>query len=153
MGSGQDPTVSTGSALSLPLTEDTTFAYGQLALAVVTVRLGLSPAETLSAQRDAALICARHAAIYLAHTVFGFSHVRTASAFGRRRSTTAYACRAVEEARAKDKDLDRFLDDCAQSLRTLPRLEPRAGVDRTFEADETKKPLFVLTRRMRHEQD
>jgi len=62
---------------------------------------------------------ARQTAMYLAHVAFGMSLGRVAQAFGRDRSTVAYACRIIEEHRDED-DFDDCLDRLEEFLRAAP---------------------------------
>lgn len=62
---------------------------------------------------------ARQTAMYLAHVAFGMSLGRVAQAFGRDRSTVAYACRVIED-RREDGDFDDCLDQLEEFLRAAP---------------------------------
>ena len=62
---------------------------------------------------------ARQLAIYLTHIAFELSLSRTAAAFGRDRSTAAYACHKVED-RRDDQKFDDFLDELEACLRSAP---------------------------------
>jgi len=62
---------------------------------------------------------ARQAAMYLTHIAFGMSYGRVANAFGRDRSTVAYACRVIED-RRDDQDFDAHLDTLEEFLRAAP---------------------------------
>ncbi len=62
---------------------------------------------------------ARQTAMYLAHIAFGMSLGRVAQAFGRDRSTVAYACRVIED-RREDGDFDDCLDQLEEFLRAAP---------------------------------
>ncbi len=65
-------------------------------------------------RRQAAAALARQSAMYLAHVVFGLSLTEVGRAFGRDRTTAAYACGRVENLR-DDPALDAILDalECA----------------------------------------
>jgi chromosomal replication initiation ATPase DnaA len=69
---------------------------------------------------------ARQTAMYLSHIAFGMSLGRVAQAFGRDRSTVAYACRMIED-RREDDDFDDCLDRLEEFLRAAPPrpLRPR----------------------------
>ena len=62
---------------------------------------------------------ARQLAIYLTHIAFELSLSRTAAAFGRDRSTAAYACHKVEDRRDGQR-FDDFLDESEACLRSAP---------------------------------
>ena len=62
---------------------------------------------------------ARQAAIYLTHVAFELSLGRVAQAFGRDRSTAAYACHKIED-RRDDPAFDQWMDDLEACLRTAP---------------------------------
>ncbi len=66
---------------------------------------------------------ARQTAMYLTHVAFGMSLGRVANAFGRDRSTVAYACRIIEDHR-EDRDFDDDLERLEEFLRAAPS-EPR----------------------------
>lgn len=61
----------------------------------------LSPDETLrpGRRRAASLIRARHIIIYLAHTNLGLSNVDIAAQMSTSRTSIAYACQRIEDAR------------------------------------------------------
>ncbi|GBF57544.1 chromosomal replication initiator protein DnaA [Candidatus Phycosocius bacilliformis] len=62
---------------------------------------------------------ARQTAMYLTHVAFGLSLHRVAIAFGRDRSTVAYACHLIED-RRDDPHLDDMLDQLEAALRAAP---------------------------------
>jgi chromosomal replication initiation ATPase DnaA len=62
---------------------------------------------------------ARQTAMYLVHIAFGMSLGRVAQAFGRDRSTVAYACRVIED-RREDGEFDDCLDQLEEFLRAAP---------------------------------
>ena len=80
-------------------------------------------AELVAASRrtpDAAF--ARQSAMYLAHVTFGLSYAAVGRAFGRDRTTAAYACRLIEERRddpAVDAVLGLLENGCARLRRRL----------------------------------
>lgn len=57
---------------------------------------------------NASAALARQCAMYLAHVVCGASYTQIGAAFGRDRTTVAYACRRVEELRERP-DMDGLL--------------------------------------------
>ena len=59
-------------------------------------------------RRAPAAAFARQSAMYLAHVAFGLSFTEVGRAFGRDRTTAAYACRLIEE-RRDDPALDAVL--------------------------------------------
>ena len=75
-----------------------------LATALVAYALGLKTEDVFSAvfssgRGSRAAVQARHIAIYLTHAGLGMSLARVSRAFGRDRSTVAYACHVVEDRR------------------------------------------------------
>jgi hypothetical protein len=66
---------------------------------------------------------ARQVAMYLTHVAFGLSLQRVATAFGRDRSTVAYACSLIED-RRDDPYLDDMLDQLEAALRAAPAPAP-----------------------------
>lgn len=73
--------------------------------AAFAVPIGELIAET---RRAPATAFARQSAMYLAHVAFGLSFTEVGRAFGRDRTTAAYACRLIEEQR-DDPALDAVL--------------------------------------------
>lgn len=69
---------------------------------------------------------ARQVAMYLCHVAFELSLARVASAFGRDRSTVAYACHAVED-RREEASFDRWIAELEGMLREAP--PPERGAD------------------------
>lgn len=65
----------------------------------------------------------RQVAMYLLHIAFGISLARVAQAFGRDRSTAAYACQKVEDAR-EDPTFDSRLCALEDALRSTPAPVP-----------------------------
>ena len=65
---------------------------------------------------------ARHVGIYLAHVIYGLSLVGVGLGFGRDRTTVAYACRMVEDAR-DDPAFDAALVGLEISARILLDLQ------------------------------
>lgn len=95
-------------------------ARARLALQTVAYALQV-PAEQIDAptRGTSQASLARQVAIYLTHVAFEMSLARTAAAFGRDRSTAAYACHRVED-RRDDPQFDSFLDDLEACLRAAP---------------------------------
>lgn len=81
--------------------------------AAFTVPLGELRAST---RRRASVALARQSAMYLAHVAFGLSFTEVGRAFGRDRTTAAYACRRIEDRRA-DMGLDTALAELEHALR------------------------------------
>ncbi len=61
---------------------------------------------------------ARQVAMYLAHTVCGYSLTHVGTIFGRDRTTVAHACAVIEECR-EDRDFDRAVEMLERSTRIL----------------------------------
>lgn len=95
-------------------------ARARLALQTVAYALQV-PAEEIDAptRGSSRASLARQVAIYLTHVAFEMSLARTAAAFGRDRSTAAYACHRIED-RRDDPHFDAFLDDLEACLRAAP---------------------------------
>lgn len=66
---------------------------------------------------------ARQVAMYLTHVAFGLSIARVGIAFGRDRSTVAYACHSIED-RRDTAEFDDLLDQLEASLRAAPSPVP-----------------------------
>jgi hypothetical protein len=72
-----------------------------------------------SSRRSADVAFARQSAMYLAHVAFGLNYSEVARAFGRDRTTAAYACQLVEQ-RRDDPTIDALLgllEDACCTLR------------------------------------
>ena len=67
-------------------------------------------------RRRASVALARQSAMYLAHVTLGLTFAEVGRAFGRDRTTAAYACRRIEDRRA-DIRLDAALAELEQILR------------------------------------
>lgn len=75
-------------------------AAAQLSAAVTSFALNVEPDDIFGDLRGSADVAlARHVAMYLCHVGFELSLARVAVAFGRDRSTVAYACHAIEDRR------------------------------------------------------
>jgi hypothetical protein len=71
---------------------------------------------------------ARQSAMYLAHITFGLNYAEVGRAFGRDRTTAAYACRLIEERRddpAVDAVLGALENACGALRRRLSGQVPR----------------------------
>ena len=80
------------------------------------------PVEDIAAptRRSAQAALARQVAMYLAHVAFELPLARVGYAFGRDRTTAAYACHRVED-RRDDARFDTVLDALEDGLRALPQ--------------------------------
>lgn len=95
-------------------------ARARLAVQAVAYGLGVAPEDIDAPTRGSSRAAfARQLAIYLTHISFELSLARTAAAFGRDRSTAAYACHRIED-RRDDADFDSFLDELETCLRCAP---------------------------------
>lgn len=83
------------------------------------------PVEEIAAptRRSARVALARQVAMYLAHVAFELSLARVGDAFGRDRTTAAYACHRVED-RRDEPGFDDFLDALEACLRAAPAPAP-----------------------------
>ena len=92
-----------------------------LAAGVVAYATGVPLQEVLAPSRGTAYAAkARQAAMYLTHVAFEMSLGRVAIAYGRDRSTVAYACQQIEE-RRDDAQVDEWLHALERSLRRTPQ--------------------------------
>lgn len=99
-----------------------------LAAALTSYALGLKLEAILSPERGRPIEArARHIAIYLTHVALGMSLARVARAFGRDRSTVAYACHLIED-RRDDSDFDDWLDQLAVGLSSVVLLSEAPAV-------------------------
>lgn len=72
----------------------------RLAMAIVAAMAGLNVDALVDLRRSTAPVAtARQTAMYLAHVGLGLPQADVAQAFGRDRSTVAYACRRIEDLR------------------------------------------------------
>jgi chromosomal replication initiation ATPase DnaA len=67
---------------------------------------------------------ARQVAVYLCHIGYEWSLARVAAAFGRDRSTVAYACHAIED-RREEAHFDLWIAGLEAMVRVAPRREVR----------------------------
>ena len=80
-------------------------------IAAVAATFGVAPADILSQSRHAAIVEARHAAMYLARTLIGTSLPAIAQAFERaHHATVLHAVRKIEARRATCVDTAARLD-------------------------------------------
>lgn len=107
-------------------------AVAELAAGVACYGLGVRPEEILGDERGSVEVAfARQVAMYLCHTAFELSLTRVAVAFGRDRSTVAYACHAIEDRRADGQfdlwigALEALLCDPPSPTRAAPALRGR----------------------------
>ena len=99
-------------------------ARAHLAQSAVAFAFNVSPQELVApTRRSPRAAFARQVAMYLAHITFELPLNRVAMAFGRDRSTAAYACHKIEDER-DDRDFDARLDALEECLRCAP--EPQA---------------------------
>lgn len=96
-------------------------ARARLAIAAAAYAFG-EPLDAVTAEARGGrrqLAHVRQVAMYLAHVGFGMNLNRVALAFGRDRSTAAYACHKIEDER-DDPVLDSRLDALEDCLRAAP---------------------------------
>lgn len=98
----------------------------QLAVGLVAYALKLSPGDLLADKRGAAAVAyGRQIAMYVVYVGFGISLARVATAFGRDRSTVAYACHLIED-RRDEPVFDLWLDSLEAALRDAAKLASSA---------------------------
>ena len=73
---------------------------------------------------------ARQVAMYLTHVVYQLTYHEVAEAFGRDRTTVAYACAVVEDAR-DDIEFDERLEKLEDRLNHLDRLRRGRRIEKT----------------------
>ena len=119
-------------------------AHAQLAQQVVAFSFG-ERMEDIAAptRRTRAAALARQTAMYLSHVAFGMSLGRVATAFGRDRSTVAYACRVIED-RREDSDFDTRLDRLEEFLRTAPPAPPPRAVEAARPSARSSNPCRLF---------
>ena len=92
----------------------------RLATGLAAYALGRAADDVMTPERGGAEISeVRHLAMYLAHVGFSMSMTRVGEVFGRDRSTVAYACRRIEDAR-DDARFDQWIDALEGALREAP---------------------------------
>jgi chromosomal replication initiation ATPase DnaA len=94
-------------------------AKARFACDAAAFALGCEEPLLSDARGNASTSFARQIAMYLTHVAFGLSLQRVATAFGRDRSTVAYACHLIED-RRDDPKLDDLLDQLEATLRAAP---------------------------------
>lgn len=95
-------------------------ARAQLAQSAVAFAFNVSAQEmTAPTRRSSRTAFARQVAMYLAHITFELPLSRVALAFGRDRSTAAYACHKIEDER-DDQEFDARLEALEACLRSAP---------------------------------
>lgn len=96
-------------------------AYAAITAGLVALVFGVAPQDLAAPTRQQAPVSfARQVAMYLTHVVFGVSLARVGAAFGRDRTTAAYACQIIEEAR-EDSYIDEVVGRIDAALRALAR--------------------------------
>jgi chromosomal replication initiation ATPase DnaA len=99
-------------------------ASARLAAEAVSYALGVAADDILDASRGSAMTAfARQVTVYLCHTGFELSLSRVAAAFGRDRSTIAYACHAIEDQR-DEPQFDLWIGSLEAMLRRAPASQP-----------------------------
>jgi chromosomal replication initiation ATPase DnaA len=102
-------------------------AWARFACDAAAFALGIKAHFLVPVRGTAQHAFARQVAMYLTHVAFGMSLRRVAVAFGRDRSTVAYACHLIED-RRDDPKVDDMLDQLEAALRAAPA--PRPFLDR-----------------------
>lgn len=74
--------------------------------------------DILSSRRTQNIAMPRQLAVYLTREMTSLSTTAIGTAFGRDHSTILYACRAIEEAMAKDTDFQRSVNDLMRVIST-----------------------------------
>lgn len=96
----------------------------------VAIEFGVSEDELMSPTRARSEVAfARQVAMYLTHVVYQLTYHQVAEAFGRERTTVAYACAVVEDAR-DDVVLDTRLERLEATLVHLHKLREGQRIDR-----------------------
>ncbi len=102
-------------------------AAARLAADVAGYALDVPREQIFDLKRGAASAAfARQVAIYLCHVGFELSLARIAAAFGRDRSTVAYACHAIED-RREEPQFDLWIGGLEAMLRQAPAPEQSAA--------------------------
>lgn len=95
-------------------------AAARLAAGVAAYALKVSIEDVIESPRGSADVAfARRVAMYLCHIGFELSLARVAAAFGRDRSTVAYACHAIED-RREDGRFDAWITRLERMVRGAP---------------------------------
>jgi len=99
-------------------------AYAELATGLVAYSLSQSSGAILNTGRGTADVAfARQVAMYAVYVGVGISLARVANAFGRDRSTVAYACHQIED-RRDNPEFDTWLEALEHTLRQAVSLFP-----------------------------
>lgn len=89
-----------------------------IAIALTASAFGVSVEELRArTRRQAPIAFARQVAVYLTHTIAGFTLTDVARAFGRDRTTVAHACHVIED-RRDDLAFDARLSALEQTFKT-----------------------------------
>ncbi|MFT3725388.1 MAG: helix-turn-helix domain-containing protein [Hyphomonadaceae bacterium] len=91
----------------------------QVAIALAAAAVGAPMEEIVSDVRRTKVAFARQVAMYVAYVGFGMSLARVAAAFGRDKSTIAYACRVIED-RRDEPAFDRWMEALEASAAGAP---------------------------------
>lgn len=95
-------------------------ASARLAIELASFATGVAAQQIARPSRGRAeAAAARQLAMYLAHVGFSMSLQRVAQAFGRDRSTVAYACHKIEDRRDEER-FDRQVEALEELLRNAP---------------------------------
>lgn len=95
-------------------------ALAKLSIGLTSFALDVPAAEIAAAtRRSAQSAFARQVAMYLCHVAGWLSRSRVAEAFGRDRSTIAYACHAIED-RRDEPSFDSWVSALEHCLRAAP---------------------------------
>ena len=99
----------------------TTQRLCDLAALATAAAFAVPVGEMIAATRRTPYVAfARQSAMYLAHVAFGLSYSEVGRAFGRDRTTAAYACRLIEE-RRDDPAVDAVLGSLESACGALRR--------------------------------
>lgn len=98
-------------------TDDRTRA--ELAVSISAAAVGASKEDVVGQGRSHRVVLARQVAMYLVHVACGISLSRVAAAFGRDRSTVAYAVRSLE-LRRDQPEFDAWVQALEESIVRTP---------------------------------
>lgn len=94
-------------------------ARADLAVAVAAAALGVSRQDVVGRGRSYRAVLARQVAVYLLHVGCGLSLGRVSAAFGRDRTTVAYAARIIEH-RRDEPAFDAWMQSLEDALVRAP---------------------------------
>lgn len=94
-------------------------ARADLAVSVAAAALGATRSEVYGRARSYRAVLARQVAMYLLHVACGLSLGRVSAAFGRDRTTVAYAVRTLEQ-RRDESAFDRWIEALEDALVRAP---------------------------------